>query len=75
MFLLYYIKKDNLISSYLIVRSAIAIPSISRFGNNDTELTKVLKGLINCFGSVPHYLKSKHHKNQIIMLPNNKLGI
>lgn len=54
MFLFYYIKKDKFISTYLIVRCAIA--SISKFGNNDIKLTKVLKSVINCFGSAPHYV-------------------
>lgn len=45
-FLLYYIKKDNFISTYFIVKSAIAMASISKFGNNDINLTKVLKGFI-----------------------------
>lgn len=47
MSLLYYVRKDIFTSVCLIVRSAIIITSISKFGNNDIELTKVLKGLIN----------------------------
>lgn len=74
MFLLFYIRKDKLISSYFLFRPVTAIPSIWKFGNNDIELTKVLKGLIHCFGNVPHYLKEKHYKNQIIVLTNTKPG-
>lgn len=73
MFLLYYIKKDNFISTYLIVKSAFAIASISKFENNDTKLTKFLKGLINCLGNVSHY-EIKCYKNQIIILPNIRPG-
>lgn len=72
MFLFYYIKKGNFISTHLIVRPAIAIASIQKFGNNDIMLTKIMEGLINCFGNVPHYEKSKCYKNQAIMLPNNR---
>lgn len=55
-YMLYYTEKDNFISTYFIIRSAIAIASISKFGN--IKFTKVLKGLINSFGSVPHCVKS-----------------
>jgi len=74
MSLLYYIMRDNLISSYLVVRSALVIPFTPKFGNNGIELTHVSKGLMSCFGSVLHYLKSEHYENQIIMLPNNQPG-
>lgn len=47
MTLLYYAGKDTFTCVCLIVSSAIITTSISKFGNNDIDLTKALKRLIN----------------------------
>lgn len=57
--LFYQVKKKPFISTYLIVTTAIDTACISQSGNNDIKLTNVFKILINCFGCVSCYVKSK----------------